>query len=372
MTNVITRGTLILGLLALLGAVAQAKVSARIKDVARVEGIRGNQLIGYGLVVGLNGTGDDSDTTKQSMVSFLRRMGTTATIDDVNSDNVAAVVVTGDLPPFAREGNRIDITVSCIGDAKDLRGGTLLWTTLMGADDEVYATCQGPISTGGFDFSSGGNKVQKNHPTVGRIPNGGIIEKTLDSPIVDKDRLRLLLYNPDFTTAYNIAEAINKEFQGKGVAEAVDPGTVEVKTELIITEKIGIIEAISGLENLKVLSDTPAKVVINERSGTVVAGENVRITTVAISHGGISVEVTSKPKVSQPAPLSQGETVVVDETEMTVVEESGPMGVLNEGATIGDLVNTLNAFGKTSSADMIAIFQALKEAGALRADLVIM
>ncbi len=372
MTKTRISALLLLAGIAVCAPMGRGEVSVRIKDVARVEGIRSNQLIGYGLVVGLDGTGDKTDATKQTMVSFLKRMGNTVEIGDVKSDNVAAVVVTADLPPFAREGSRIDVTVSCIGDANDLRGGTLLLTPLMGADREVYATCQGQVSTGGFNFGSGGNKVQKNHPTVGRIPNGGIIERETDSPMTDKNRLRLLLFNPDFTTAFNMAEAVNNHFGGNVISQAMDPGTVEVDLDFLITERIGLVEAISRLENLRVISDVAAKVVINERSGTVVASEGVRISTVAISHGGISVEVTARPQVSQPQPLSEGQTMVTQDTEITVVEDSGQIGILNEGATIGDLVNSLNAFGVTSSTDIIAIFQALKEAGALRADLVIM
>jgi flagellar P-ring protein precursor FlgI len=352
---------------------AQGQVPARVKDIATVAGVRSNQLMGYGLVVGLDDTGDTADFTAQSIAAFLSRQGMNVNSRDVETDNVAAVVVTAELPAFAREGSRIDITVSCLGDAESLQGGTLLLTPLFGADNEVYAVAQGAISIGGFNYSAGGNRVQSNHPTVGRIPSGAIIEKEVRSPMVEDFRIRLLLFEPDFTTAFNLAQAINAAFEGQPLAEATDSGTVDVDAQGLTTENIGVVEAISRIESLMVISDVPARVVINERTGTVVAGNTVRISTVAISHAGISVEVTSTPEVSQPEPFSRrGETVVLERTDLYVEEEESPIALLEESTTIGDLVESLNAFGVARPRDLIAVFQALKAAGALRAELVIM
>ena len=366
------RVTILIATLLAVAVAPSAEVAVRIKDIAAIEGVRDNQLLGYGLVVGLDDSGDKTDFTKQSMVSFLSRMGLRVDANDVDAKNVAAVVVTTDLPPFGRMGSRIDVTVSCLGDAESLQGGILLLTPLHGADGEIYAVAQGPVTIGGFNFASGGQQAQRNHPTVGRIPGGAIIEREVSSHFVSEDHLRLLLHSPDFTTASNVAASINEANGGSPTAQALDSGTVDVNMALLSVGKRSRVSTIAAIEKIRVVSDTPAKVVINERTGTVVAGEHVRISTVAVSHAGINVEISTTPLVSQPEPFSEGKTVVTEETDMSVSEESRPMQVLEEGATISDMVRSLNAFGVTRPRDVIAIFQALKAAGALRAELVVM
>jgi len=353
---------------------ATAAIDARIKDIATVQGVRDNQLIGYGLVVGLDDTGDDSRFTRQSVESFLNRMGVTVESDrDIRTDNVAAVVVTAELPPFAREGSRIDVTVSCVGDADSLQGGTLLLTPLRGADGEVYAVAQGSISIGGFNYRTGrGDSAQRNHPTAGRIPGGAVIEQEVDSPFTHRNHVYLLLRTPDFTTAGNIAAAIDDHYS-RDMATALDSGTVDVDLSAIFEYAVEPVALLGEIENLRVASDSPARVVINERTGTVVAGQNVRISTVAITHAGINVEIVSTPIISQPPSFARrGDTVETEDREINVSEEESTFRVLETGATIGDLVQGLNNFGVTSARDVIAIFQALKEAGALNAELVIM
>jgi flagellar P-ring protein precursor FlgI len=366
-------GLVAVALVAIVPAPSQGEVGVRIKDIATIQGARNNQLVGYGLVVGLDDTGDNVRFSRQSMASFLSRMGLSVNSTDVRTNNVAAVVVTAELPPFAREGTRIDVTVSCVGDAESLQGGTLLLTPLRGADSEVYATAQGSVSIGGFNFRTGvGDRTQRNHPTVGRIPSGGIIEREVRSPFIHEKHLYLLLRTPDFTTAHNLMTAINDYYGDHTVAQALDPGTVDVNLAAFFAFEPDPVAIIAEIENLRVFSDTPARVVINERTGTVVAGQTVRISTVAISHAGVSVEITSTPVISQPAPFSEGETVVTQDQELLVTEEESGLKVVEEGATIADLVKGLNDFGVTKPRDVIAIFQALKEAGALNAELVIM
>jgi len=370
-----TIGIILLISTMLLAAVpfAGAAVDARIKDIATVQGVRDNQLIGYGLVVGLDDTGDDSRFTRQSLAAFLSRMGITVNNTDIRTDNVAAVVVTAELPPFGREGSRIDVTVSCIGDAESLQGGTLLLTPLRGADGEVYAVAQGAVSIGGFNYRTGaGDSTQRNHPTVGRVPGGALIEREVTSPFTHRGHLYLLIRTPDFTTARNIAAAVDSHFD-REMASALDSGTVDVDLDAIFEYEADPVDLIAEIENLRVASDVPARVVINERTGTVVAGENVRISMVAITHAGINVEIVSTPIISQPEAFARrGRTVETQDREVQVSEEESTFRVLDTGATIGDLVQGLNDFGVTSARDIIAIFQALKEAGALNAELVIM
>lgn len=337
----------------------------RVKEIATFEGIRTNHLIGYGLVVGLEGTGDKSGTefTVQSLVNMLNRFGIRVDPDKVKVKNVAAVVVTADLPPLVKPGSRIDVIVSSIGDAKSLQGGTLLFTPLRGGDGEIYAVAQGPVSVGGFLAGGEAATVQKNHLTVGRIPNGGLVERSV--PIQFKDRVALILREPDFTTMARIKERIDAAF-GMEIARPIDGMKMEIKIPEAYRDRI--VEFLSRIEGLEVPVDVRSKVVINERTGTIVMGEHVRISTVAVSHGNLSVEIRRSAEVSQPPPLSPGETVVVPKEEVTVKEEKARLLMLEEGVTIGDLVRALNTLGVTPR-DLIAILQAIKAAGALQAEL---
>jgi flagellar P-ring protein precursor FlgI len=352
----------------LLGIIGQAH-GVRIKDIADIKGVRTNQLVGYGLVVGLNGTGDSDDAifTIQSFASMLERMGVTVKPDDIEVDNVAAVMVTADLPAFGRSGSRIDVLVSSIGDAENLQGGTLLFTPLKGADGQVYAIAQGPVSTGGFAAGSeSGSGVQKNHPTAGRVINGAIIEKEIASDFNNRQSLTLNLHRADFTTASRVAQAINIAFYDE-IASTRDAGTIEVK----VPEKYkgNTVALVTMIERLGVTPDIVSKVVINERTGTVIMGENVRISTIAIAHGNLSIEIKENSNVSQPLPFSRGgQTVVTPESQVLIEEGSNPIFLVESGVSIGEVVKALNALGVTPR-DLIAIFQALKAAGALQAEL---
>ncbi len=339
----------------------------RIKDIADIKGVRQNQLVGYGLVVGLDGTGDDDKTefTRQSLVSMLKGMGIFVNPKDVKVDNTAAVMVTATLPPFSRSGSRIDVVVSSIGNADSLQGGTLLLTPLKAPNGEIYAVAQGQISIGGFAVKGAAGSVQKNHPTVGKIPAGAIIEKELSVNLFTKNHIDINLKEPDFTTSLRIANVIEENF-GKGIAESPDAGTVTVK--VTDTHRTNIVAFLSLIENLEITPDTVAKVVLNERTGTIVMGEKVRISTVAISHGGLSIIVKEQPEVVQPLPFTTGETTVVPRTEIEVVEEEADLIVIPEGANIGEVVRGLNSIGATPR-DLIAILQAIKAAGALKAEL---
>ena len=355
----------------LLGLSGQA-YGVRIKDIADIKGVRENQLVGYGLVVGLNGTGDSDNAifTIQSFASMLERMGVTVRPEDIEVDNVAAVMVITDLPAFASSGSRIDVLVSSIGDAKNLQGGTLLFTPLKGADGQVYAIAQGPVSTGGFSAGSqSGSGVQKNHPTVARVVNGAIIEKEIASNFNNKQSLTLNLHRADFTTASRVAQAINIAFYDQ-IARTHDAGTIEVA----VPEKYkgNTVALVTLIERLGVRPDMVSKVVINERTGTVIMGENVRIATVAIAHGNLSIEIKEDSNVSQPLPFSRtGQTVVTPESQVLVQEGNNPIFLVESGVSIGELVKALNALG-VSPRDLISIFQALKAAGALQAELEIM
>jgi flagellar P-ring protein precursor FlgI len=346
--------------------------AVRIKDIVDIKGVRQNQLVGYGLVVGLNGTGDSDDATFmiQSFVSMLERMGVTVQPEDIEIDNVAAVMVTADLPAFARTGSRIDVLVSSIGDAQNLQGGTLLFTPLKGADGNVYAVAQGPVSTGGFSAGSeSGSGVQKNHPTAGRVVNGAIIEKEIVSNFNNRHTLTLNLHRADFTTASRVAQAINIAFYEQ-IARTQDAGTIEVK----VPEKYrgDTVALVTKIERLGVTPDIASKVIINERTGTVIMGENVRISTIAIAHGNLSIEIKEDQRVSQPLPFSRrGQTVVTPESQVLVQEGNNPIFLVESGVSIGEVVKALNALGVTPR-DLIAIFQALKAAGALQAELEIM
>ncbi len=347
--------------------------SVRIKDIVSVEGIRDNQLIGYGIVVGLKGTGDDlngSPYSKETMIGLLERLGVNIRDQQssLKSKNVAAVMVTADLPPFSRHGTRIDVTVSAIGTRKDLLGGTLLVTPLVGADGAVYAVSQGPVATNAFSAKGKSNSsITKGVPTSGKITNGAIIEKEVAFEFKDNFTLNLSLHNPDFTTAKRIAVAINKKM-GQGVAQALDPATVR----LIVPKqhrKIPLL-FITEIEQLTVTPDQTAKIIIDEQNGVIVMGQNVRISTVAISHGNLTIRIVETPQVSQPNPFSNtGKTEKVERSEITIDEgEDRKLTILNEGVNLQSLVNGLNALG-VSPRDMITILQNIKAAGALQAEL---
>jgi len=343
--------------------------AARIKDIAAFRGVRSNQLVGYGLVVGLAGTGDSDDAifTLQSMSSMLEKMGVTVSPDEIKIKNVAAVMVTAELPPFSRSGSRLDALVNSIGDAKTLGGGTLLMTPLKAADGQVYAVAQGPVATGGFLIGSGsGDKVAKNFPTVGRVVQGVSVEREIPFDLNQKDSLTLALNKPDFTTATRVAQAINAGMMEK-VAYTQDSGTIHVSVPAGFAGNI--VALIATVEGLSVTPDQVSRVVINERTGTVIMGENVRIATVAIAHGNLSVEIKQNFDVSQPMPFSnRGQTVVTPNAQTMVKEGRAPLQVLETGVSIGQVVRALNALGVTPR-DLISILQALKAAGALQADL---
>lgn len=343
--------------------------AARIKDIANIRGVRQNQLFGYGLVVGLDGSGDGTKSTftVQSLASMLEKMGITIDPDDLKVKNVAAVMITANLPPFARTGSRIDVLVNSIGDAKNLQGGTLLLTPLKAADGKVYAVAQGPVSTGGFSYGKGsGTGVQKNFPTVGRIVGGALIEREIVHDFNAREVLTLALHAPDFTTATRVARAINGAF-GDAMASAPDAGTIKVKVPDLYRGRS--VELVALIENLGVTPDMVSKIIINERTGTVIMGENVRIATIAIAHGNLSIQVNKRDNVSQPLPFSRGgQTVVTSDREMVVEEGRNPLFLVESGVSIGEVVRALNALG-VSPRDLIAIFQALKAAGALQAEL---
>lgn len=363
----IVASCLVLGLA--LAAPDAAAAPARIKDIADFEGVRDNLLIGYGLVVGLNGTGDslrNSVFTQESLVAMLERLGVGTRGNSLNTRNVAAVMVTATLPPFARQGSRIDATVSAMGDAKSLLGGALLVTPLMGADGEVYAVAQGALTVGGFEAQGQAEKVTRGVPTGARLPAGAIVEREVAFALDDLKQIRLALRNPDFTTAQRIATAINDRLRGR-VARAVDPATVALPVPAEYRERTAVL--LGEIEQLRVEPDQAARVVIDEGAGIVVMGENVRISKVAVAQGNLTVRVSESPQVSQPNPLAEGETAVVPRTSIGIDEQSDrKMVVLETGVTLDTLVNGLNALG-VGPRDMIAILQAIKAAGALQAEI---
>jgi len=363
----LTRVLVILGTAAVLlcGAGVPSRAE-RIKDLAAFEGVRENPLIGYGLVVGIDGKGDQGIATQQTIVNMLQRMGLVVNPNDIKSKNVAAVMVTAMLPPFPRPGTRIDVTVSTIGDAKTLQGGTLLLTPLKGPDGKVYALGQGAVSVGGFIGGEGGNKVVKNHTTVGRVPRGGIVEKDLPFTLGKGDELRLFLHRQDFTNASRIAEKINGSLKS-GHSQALDSATVMLQVPAEYRGRLP--EFISFVEAIEVPVDMPARVTVNERTGTVVIGENVRISPVAIAHGNLTIEIKTEFQVSQPKSFApeKAETVVVPKTDVTASEPKASLTEVS-GVTLGEIVKGLNALGVTPR-DLIAILQALRSSGALRAEL---
>jgi len=345
-----------------------AEPSVEIGNITRIKGMRENQLIGYGIVVGLNDSGDSnrSQSTVQSVANMLRNFGIYVDSGQVASQNIAAVMVTGKLPPVVHSGDQIDVTVSSIGDAESLQGGTLLMTPLKAPNGEVFASAQGAISIGGYNVSGGGNTQRENHPTVGRIPGGAMIEKEL-SVNLHGNSLTYVLDNPNFETAGQIAEMINSKFSSPDIARAQDSSTVNIEIPANYSNKV--VEFIAEVNNLKVRPGLEAKVVIDERTGTVVFSHNVRISTVAVAHGNLSVKITTDTEVSQPPPLSAGETEVTEDVQIEVKEgEEGNMMVVGQQTTIEDLVTALNAIGATPR-DIISIIQKIKAAGALHAKL---
>jgi len=340
---------------------------ARVKDIAYISGVRPNQLVGYGLVVGLNGTGDKTTNTlfmAQSLGNMLDKMGIKMDPKANKVENVAAVIVTAELPPFTKRGSKIDVTVSSIGDAKSLGGGVLVLTSLRGADGDVYAVAQGPLVVGGYLAGGEAATVKKNHPTVGRVPNGATIEKEVATTFFRGGNVVISLKNPDFTNARKTVETINNRYSN--IAEAKDSSTISIT----VPDEFSMepVRFISAIENLEITPDTYAKVVVDEKTGTVVIGENVTISTVAVSHGNISILVRETPEVYQPLPLGRGETTVVPRTDVKVGEEKGRLFLLEGGVTIREFISALNALG-VSSRDMISILQTIKASGALHAEL---
>ena len=350
-----------------------ADAASRLKDIVEFEGVRDNMLVGYGLVVGLNNTGDTLKTghfTKQSLQSMLNRMGVKPTDDGLDSKNVAAVMVTAALPAFARQGGRIDVTVSALGDSSSLLGGTLLVTPLLGADGEVYAVAQGQLAVGGFQAAGNAETVTKGVPTSGRIANGAIIEREVNFTIGNLNNVKLTLRNPDFTTARRIAQAVNA-FLGTNAARPSDPTTVRIQVPNGYDGNV--VGLLTDIEQLRVKPDQTAKVIIDEQSGVIVMGENVRISSVAIAQGSLTIRVTEAKQVSQPGPFAEvGTTATTDRTNVEVDEgEEHRLTVLKPGVTLQELVNGLNALG-IGPRDMITILQAVKASGALQADIEVM
>lgn len=350
-----------------------ASARSRIKDLADFEGVRDNLLVGYGLVVGLNGSGDtltNSAFTKQSLIGMLERLGVNTRDDTLKTSNVAAVMVTSTLKPFARQGTRLDVTVSALGDAKSLIGGTLLVTPMVGADGEVYAVAQGQVAVGGFAAGGAAASVTKGVPTSGRIANGAIVERELPFRMVDMKSVWVALRNPDFTTSRRIAQAINK-FIKSPVALPLDPGTVRIDVPKQYPG--GAVALLTDIEQLRVNPDQTARVVIDEQSGVIVMGENVRISRVAIAQGNLTIRITETPQVSQPNAFSNtGNTQVVNRTDVEVDEQNDrKLAVLKSGVSLQELVNGLNALG-VGPRDMITILQTIKAAGALQAEIEVM
>jgi len=366
-----TFGPALLALAAITCVVSNATATSRIKDLASIEGIRQNQLIGYGLVVGLNGTGDtlnNTPFTKQSLQGMLERLGVNIRGQQIRTGNVAAVMVTANLPPFATQGTRIDVTASALGDSKSLLGGTLLVTPLLGADGNVYAVAQGSLAIGGFEAQGEAAKVTRGVPTVGRLPNGAIIEREIEFSLASLSHLRLSLRNADFTTAKRIAIAVN-DYIGAPVAEPLDPSTVQ----LTLPKKFpqNVVAMLTEIEQLQVEPDEAAKIVIDERSGVIVIGRDVRVSTVAVAQGNLTVTVSEAPQVSQPAPFSRGRTKVVPRTSVGVVEDGKKLALVREGVSLQQIVDGLNALG-IGPRDLISILQAIKAAGAIQADIEVM
>ena len=365
MKKIFTLLTLILCITFASATVFAESAPTRIKDIAKVQGVRSNQLVGYGLVVGLPGTGDSDKITPMisSTAFMLRSFGVTADITGIKYKNIAVVMVTATLPPFVREGDTIDIVVNSMGDAKSIQGGTLLQTPLRAANGEVYAVAQGPVSTGGFVAGSGsGNSAQKNFPTVGTTPNGAIVERTVEDDLGENGNISLSLSNSDFTTASRIAGAINSSYGN--IAHAANPGRIDIRIPSYY--RSNVVEFVSTIEELPVTPDSVAKVVFNERTGTIVMGGNVTVDECAITQGGLSIRVSQEKDISQPAPFSYGTTMITKNTDVDVEEQPSSTIVMPPTTNVNDIVGALNAVGATPR-DCISILQAMKAAGAIHA-----
>jgi len=361
------------GLIAMMVVSTAAQSASRIKDITEFEGVRENMLVGYGLVVGLNGTGDslaDGHFTKQSLKAMLNRLGVKPTDAGLDSNNVAAVMVTAELPPFARKGSRIDVTVSSLGDSSSLLGGTLLVTPVLGADGEVYAVAQGQLAVGGFAAAGNAETITKGVPTSARIANGAIVEREVKFELASLKQVKMTLRNPDFTTARRVAQAVNA-FLGTAAATATDPTTVQIR---VPGDYQGdVFNLLTDIEQLRIEPDQMARVVIDEQSGIIVMGENVRISTVAIAQGNLTIRITEAQQVSQPGPFAEVGTTTTTERTDIAVDQGGDrrLTVVNEGISLQEMVNGLNALG-IGPRDMITILQAVKAAGAMQASIEVM
>ncbi len=346
--------------------------AVRVKDIAYVQGVRDNQLYGYGLVIGLQNTGDNSQifkVTRQLAINAFEKLGVLLAPSDFFSKNIAAVMVTANIPAFARPGDKLDVVVSSIGDAKSLEGGVLLQTALQGADNEVYAVAQGPLTVGGFNVEGQAQSARKNISTTAHISNGAIVEKEILSSILYGKSFSIILRDPDFTTAKRLVEVINNLYPN--AAKATDAAVINVTPPQDFQSEKTLVQFVANIEELYIKPDSVARVIINERTGTIVAGENVRISTVAVAHGNLTITITEKPEISQPNALSSGETKRVPRTDIQITEEEKRLHVLEQGASISDVARALNVLGVTPR-DLISIFQAIKKSGALHAELIIM
>ena len=358
---------LVLAILAGAGGGADA---ARLKDLASVKGVRSNQIIGYGLVVGLRGTGDKQGTqfTTQSLRSLLAKMGISLDPQQIRVANVAAVMVTAKLPAFARTGSTVDAIVSSVGDASSLMGGMLLMTQLLGNDGQIYAVAQGPIAVGGYSAEGGGSSIALNHPTVGTLVGGAIVEREVAHSMVGQEEFEIALHRPDFTTAQRTAARINSEFDAP-VAVARDSGTLDLTLPAAYREDA--VGFMARVETIEITPDKAARIILNERTGTIVMGDSVRVSTVAVAHGNLTVVVNQINEVSQPGPFSDGETTPIQNTDLETSQDEAQLTVIEETITIGDLVRALNAMGTTPT-DLISIIQAIKASGALTAEVEMM
>lgn len=365
MKKIFTILTLMCCLALMTSTVFAESAVTRIKDIAKVQGVRSNQLVGYGLVVGLNGTGDSDKIQHMinSTVSMLRTFGITVDTSSWKTNNIAAVMVTATLPPFVREGDTIDVTISAVGNAKSIQGGMLIQTPLRAGNGEVYAVAQGPVSTGGFTAGGGGNTAQKNYPTVGTTPNGAIVERTVEDDLGNRGQISLSLDNVDFTTATRITNAINSAYGS--VAHAANPGRIDIRIPNYY--RSNVVEFISTIEELPIRPDSVAKIVFNERTGTIVMGGNVTVDECAITQGGLSIQVTSDQSGYGGGPLSFGNAVRLNNTNVEVQEQAANSIVLPPTTNVNDIIGALNAIGATPR-DCISILQALKAAGAIHAN----
>ncbi len=367
------RFSLLALLILVIGSPASFAVPSRIKDIVAIEGIRENQLIGYGLVVGLNGTGDtflNVPYTQQSLTAMLERLGVNTKDQIMRPENIAAVMVTANLPAFSRQGTRIDVNVSSMGDAEDLKGGTLIATPLLGADGEVYAVAQGAVAVAGFSAQGEAASIVQGVPTNGRIANGGIVERELPFELADMNNVKLSLHNPDLTTARRIAIAINDNLQSD-MARTLDPSTVQI--ERPVGFHLAMVDILTNIEQISVTPDQRARVIIDERTGIIVIGSEVRINSVAIAQGNLTISITEEPQVSQPGAFAQGgQTQVVNRTGIEIDDGSDErLTILEPAITLQDLVDGLNALG-IGPRDMISILQAVKAAGAMQAEIQVM